>query len=300
MSSSSGLSADVVQSFGIEVRGLVDRARRLSTRFTHKVHCHKLLTVSPTKAMISTNHHPHIFYINFFSYNPPTPQLSSFSALSSAIFYTNTKMPFSSFLLQCCKGSKRSKRSAAVEFNDLPPVRLISFETMPLRITSFLPTSPRPVPQLNVSASSSTSVAMFDHMSNTSMKTLTNSFTTHDTFEDVDLATPTVFADPPKQRKTINASLFDDQHEVDNNLAVSSSLNNDDKGSYPSRTSDTPFVLAKQSAWVAFPFGDEHGLESEPEVEYAPATPSSVHDYTERAMEYQRGKFCPSSTSPKP
>jgi hypothetical protein len=250
--------------------------------------------------LISANRHPHIFYTNLFSYNPPTTQLLSLSASSSAIPYTNTKMPFFSLILQCCKPSKSSKGSAAVELDELPPVRFISLENMPMRITSFLPTSPRPIPQLDVSASSSTSVAMFDHLSTTSMNTLANSFTIHDSFEDVDLATPTVFADPPKQRKTINTCPFDDQLEVNNNLAISSSLSNDDKGSYPSCTSDTPFVSSKQSDRVTSPFDDEHGLESESEIEYAPNTPSSIHDDTERALEYQRGKSCRFSTSPKP
>jgi hypothetical protein len=297
----SSLSADVVQSFGIEVRGCGGwGSARLSTRFTHEVHFHKLLTISTTKALISTNHHPHIVSINFFSYNHPTSQLLCLRALPSAIFYTNSKMPFFSFILKCCKGSKGSKGSAAVELDELPPVRLVSVEPMPLRITSVLPTSPRPIPQLDVSASSSTSVAMSDHMSTTSMKTLTNSFTTHDTFEDVDLATPTVFADPPKQRKTTNASPFDDQHEADNALVIAASLFNEDKNSYPSCASDTPFVSSKQSGRVTSPFGDEHGLESEAEMEYAPTTPSSIHDYTERAMEYQRGKSYLSLSSPKP
>jgi hypothetical protein len=213
-------------------------------------------------------------------------------------------MPFFSSLLKCCKGSKGTKRSAAVELDNLLPSRLVSLEMMPMRVTSYLPTSPRPIPQLDVSASSSTSIAMFEHLSTTSMNTLANSFTIHDTFEDVDLATPTVFAEPPKQRKTINASPFDDQHEVDNALVVVASLskNTDDgKGSHASSSgSAVPLVFSKQSSRVTSPFGDEHGLDLELEVEYAPTTPSSVYDYTERAMEYQRGKSYLSLSSTKP
>jgi hypothetical protein len=226
------------------------------------------------------------------------------SALLSTLFYTNFNMPFSSFVLnsKCCKGSKGSKRITAVELDELPPARLVSVETIPLRVTSYLPISPRPIPKLDVSASSSTSVAMFEHLSTTSMNTLTNSFTTHDTFVDGDLASPTVFPDPPKQRKT-SPSPFDDQHEVNNTLAASSSLSkntDDDKDFHASSSgSAAPLALSKQSGRVTSRFGDEHGLESEPEIEYAPTTPSPIYHYTERAMEYQRGKSCLSPSSPK-
>jgi hypothetical protein len=209
--------------------------------------------------------------------------------LLSAIFYTNSNMPFFSFILKCYKS-----HAAAAELDELPPARPLSIEMMLLSTTSYLPITPKPIPQLEVSISSSTSYAMFEHISTARMKLSTNSFISNDAFEDVDLATPTNFAEPHKQLKSTTASPFDEQHEVDNALVVSSSLSHimDDDN-------DLHAASCKQLGRVASPFGDEHGLESEPSVEYAPTTHSSVHDYTERAMEYQRGMSCRCPTSPR-
>ncbi|KAG9662305.1 hypothetical protein KCU64_g2035, partial [Aureobasidium melanogenum] len=60
-------------------------------------------------------------------------------------------------LLKCCKAD------TAGDLDCLPPARAIELKkTSPKRVNSFLPTSTRPIPELDVSPSSSTSMAMFD------------------------------------------------------------------------------------------------------------------------------------------
>jgi hypothetical protein len=202
-------------------------------------------------------------------------------------------MPFSNFIKSITKCFKCG--TGAVN-DDLPAPRAVSVELMPIRVPCHLPTTPKPIPELDVSVSTSTSIAMFEHKSVTSMNTLTNSFTTHDTFEDVDLATPTNFAEPPKGRKT-KASPFGDEHEVSNSMDISDAIpNNDDQATHASSVySTTPLVLTNQSRPITppgTPISMDNGPEvvSEPVTEYAPTTASTGNDYTERAMEYQRGK----------
>jgi hypothetical protein len=136
------------------------------------------------------------------------------------------------------------------------------------------------------------------------MKSTTNSFTTHDTFEDVDLASPTMFANPPKGRKT-KASPFDDEHEVESALTITGHLNNGEELSHTSSVCSTaPLVPTKQSRPATPPgtptsLDDGHTDVSETAVEYAPTTAPSGNEYTERAMEYQRGESC-SHPSSKP
>lgn len=187
-------------------------------------------------------------------------------------------------ILKCCM------RGEVEDCEVLPLVRVVSLNIMPKSITSHLPILTKPVPQLHVSVSSSTAVALFDHESNVSMRSPHNSYTSNDTFEDVDLSTPTKFATPPKVRKAI-ASLFDDQHEADSASVVSGSLN---KGKEVSDASSpcpkSATALGKQPVHVASPFDDGHEVELESAVEYAPTTSYSGNEYTERAMEYQRGE----------
>jgi hypothetical protein len=192
--------------------------------------------------------------------------------------------------------TKCFKRDAGVVADNPPAARAVNVELMPLRVACHLPTTPKPIPELDVSVSTSTSLAMFEHMSVTSMKSTTNSFTTHDTFEDVDLASPTMFADPPKGRNT-KASPFGDEHQVDSALIIKGHLNNDDEVSHTSSVCSTaPLVFTKQYRPVTPPgtrtsLDDGHKDVSEPAVGYAPTTAASDNEYTERAMEYQRGKF---------
>jgi hypothetical protein len=203
-------------------------------------------------------------------------------------------MSISKFIKSITKCFKRDNGAIS---DDLPAPRAVSLELMPLRVNCHLPTTPKPIPELDVSVSTSTSLAMFEHMSVTSMKSPANSFTTNDTFEDVDLSTPTNFAEPPKGRNT-KASPFGDEHEVDSALIMKGHLNNDDEVSHTSSVCSTaPLVFTKQSRPVTPPgtptsLDDGHEVVSEPAVEYAPTTAASGNDYTERAMEYQRGKSC--------
>lgn len=179
----------------------------------------------------------------------------------------------------------------------LPLARTAMPKPMPMNVTSYLPISARPIPEVDVSASSSTAIAMFEHEAIASMGSPHNSFTSNDTFEDVDLSTPVKFATPPKVLKIVTCP-FNDQHEINNILVVSGPLHNGVKVSHMSSTcSSTPPTDYKQPARVAPPFDDEHEVESEPEVEYAPTTPSPGSDYAERALEYQRGKFLSISVS---
>ena len=200
---------------------------------------------------------------------------------------------FFSKLFKCCF------HGAAVESDVLPLVRVVSLDPMPKSVTSHLPTSPRPIPQMEVSVSSSTSLAMFEHESIISIGSPHNSFTSNDTFEDVDLSTPIKFSNPPKARKMV-VSPFDDHHEVNNAENISGTLNNENKVSQASSNgSNTPLISPKQSISATSldictsPFEDNKRVESEAEPEYAPTTPCSGSDYTERAMEYQRGKSYP-------
>jgi hypothetical protein len=116
-------------------------------------------------------------------------------------------------IFKCCL------RGDANDSEVLPLVRIASPQPMPMGATSHLPVSSRPIPQLDVSVSSSTSVAMFEHESIGSMRSSHNSFTSNDTFEDVDLSLPTKFSDPSKTRKVI-FSPFDDQHKLKSTLST--------------------------------------------------------------------------------
>jgi hypothetical protein len=193
-------------------------------------------------------------------------------------------------IFKCCM--RREEADPEV----LPLVRIVSLNIMPMNITSHLPVTAKPIPQLEVSVSSSTAVAMFEHESTISMRSPHDSYTSNDTFEDVDLSTPTKFATPPKVRKAMSSPV-DDQHEANSSLIVSGSLN---KGKEVSDAS-TPCSMSsiargKQPIRVASPFDDGHEVESESAIEYAPTTPASENDYTERALEYQRGESFPLSS----
>lgn len=192
-------------------------------------------------------------------------------------------------IFKCCM------RGEEADPEVLPLVRIVSLNIMPQTVTAHLPITTKPIPQLEVSVSSSTAVAMFEHECTLSMRSPHNSFTSNDTFEDVDLSTPTKFAVPPKVRKAMT-SPFDDQHEADSALITSGSPN---KGKEVSDANSPCFkstiALGKQPVRVASPFDDGHEVESESAVEYAPTTPASGNEYTERALEYQRGES-PSSS----
>ncbi|KAG9697818.1 hypothetical protein KCU95_g3336, partial [Aureobasidium melanogenum] len=196
---------------------------------------------------------------------------------------------FSFNLFKCCKGD------TAGDLDCLPPARAIELQKpSPKKVNSFLPTSVRSIPELHVSPSSSTSVAMFDFEAMTSVPPRTNTFTVQGNFEDVDLSSPTIFSSPPSQARKLPSSPFEDQYEVGYSLAIDDASSPDDnESSYPSSPCSTvPSVLFEQAdrtssfSTCPSPFGDEHEVEQD--IEYAPTTPSSINEYTRRAMEYQR------------
>lgn len=194
------------------------------------------------------------------------------------------------------------KRCFCEEDNDdcvtLPLVHIAMPKPMPMNVISYLPISARPIPQLDVSVSSSTAIAMFEHESIASMDSRHNSFTSSGTFDDVDLSTPTKFTQPPKARKVISCP-FSDEHEISNTLSAPDSTHNTSNygdevfnasicGSNALLVPGKQLVPASSSDVCTSPFDDEH--EAQSEVEFAPTTPSSEDYDTERAMEYQRGK----------
>ncbi|KAG9605387.1 hypothetical protein KCU77_g759, partial [Aureobasidium melanogenum] len=192
-------------------------------------------------------------------------------------------------LLKCCKDE------AAGGFDCLPPARVIELKKpSPKRHNSFLPTSTRPIPELDVSPTSSTSMAMFDYEAMTSVPPRINSFTTQGNFEDVDLSSPAIFSSPPSQARKILSSPFEDHYEVGYTLAIDgTSSSEDDESSYTSsRCSTEPSVLFEEPGHVSSlgtcssPFDDEHEVEQD--IEYAPTTSSPNNEYTQRAMVYQR------------
>lgn len=184
----------------------------------------------------------------------------------------------------------------------LPLMRIANPKPMPVNVTCHLPISAKPpIPQLDVSASSSTSTAMFEYESIASMGSPHSSFMSNDTFDDVDLSTIIKFCAPPKARK-LSLSPCDDQYETESDLVTPGSLKNlnrDDQVPNVTTIDSIPLLAhTKQSTpTTSFnictsPFDDKHHVESdaEIEIEYAPTTPSSGSDYAERAMYYQRGK----------
>ncbi|KAG9945974.1 hypothetical protein KCU85_g6875, partial [Aureobasidium melanogenum] len=196
---------------------------------------------------------------------------------------------FSSNLFKCCKGD------TAGDLDCLPPARAIELQKpSPKKVNSFLPTSVRSIPELDVSPSSSTSVAMFDFEAMTSVPPRTNTFTVQGNFVDVDLSSPTIFSSPPSQARKLPASPFEDQYEVGYSLAIDDASSSDDnESSYPSSPCSTaPSVLFEQAdrtssfSTCPSPFGDEHEVEQD--IEYAPTTVSPNNEYAQRAMEYQR------------
>ncbi|CAD0090200.1 unnamed protein product [Aureobasidium mustum] len=198
-------------------------------------------------------------------------------------------------LFKCCKGD------TGVDLDYLPPARAIELKkTGTKRVNSFLPISTKPIPELDVSPSSSTSLAMFDFEAITSVPFGINSFTAQGNFEDVDLSSPINFCSPPAQARKALSSPFEDRYEIDRTLAIDGNPSDDEEGSYSSSPCSTePSVLFDQSSRVnsyntcPSPFGDEH--EFDYDVEYAPTTHPSKSEYTERALEYQRGKSFVSS-----
>lgn len=259
--------------------------------FYHLLHYHIHVLFPLQKSSFQTSYH--------HTHRPRViqPIIITSSTHNIIIINTSHNMTIFNFIKSCfCE-----------EDNDpetLPLVRIAMPKCKPMNITSYLPISARPIPQLDVTISSSTSIAMFEHESIASMGSRHNSFTSNGTFDDVDLSTPTKFAQPPKARKVIT-SPFSDQHEIENTLFAPDSTHNINyNGKEVSNasicSSNALFIPGKQliptasSDVGASPFDDEHG--AEPEVEFAPTSPSSEDYDTERAMEYQRGKS-PSPTS---
>lgn len=210
---------------------------------------------------------------------------------------TRVHKMFSSNLFKCCKGD------TAGDLDCLPPARAIELQKpSPKKVNSFLPTSVRSIPELDVSPSSSTSVAMFDFEAMTSVPPRTNTFTVQGNFVDVDLSSPTIFSSPPSQARKLPASPFEDQYEVGYSLAIDDASSSDDnESSYPSSPCSTaPSVLFEQAdrtssfSTCPSPFGDEHEVEQD--IEYAPTTVSPNNEYAQRAMEYQRGESLASLT----
>ncbi|KAH0344120.1 hypothetical protein KCU83_g8494, partial [Aureobasidium melanogenum] len=187
------------------------------------------------------------------------------------------------------------KSDTAGDFDCLPPARAIELKKpSPKRRNSFLPTSTRPIPELDVSPTSSTFMAMFDYAAMISVPPHTNSFTPQGKFEDIDLSSPTIFSPPPSQARKILSSPFEDHYGIGYSLAIDgASSSDDDESSYIfSRCSTEPSVLFEEPSRVSSfgtcssPFDDEHEVEQD--IEYAPTTPSPNNEYTQRAMEYQR------------
>lgn len=196
-------------------------------------------------------------------------------------------------LLKCCKGD------GGVNHDHLPPARAIELKKPNTkRITSCLPISSRPIPELDISPSSSTSLAMFDHESMISVPCGINSFTDQGKFEDVDLSSPVVFSTPLTQARKALSSPFNDHCEVGYTLAITSiNCSTDDEAgdSFASSPCSTaPSILFEQGSRVSSydtcpsPFSDEYEVDCD--VEYAPTTPFSNNEYAQRAMEYQRGE----------
>ncbi|KAG9604858.1 hypothetical protein KCU77_g1169, partial [Aureobasidium melanogenum] len=192
-------------------------------------------------------------------------------------------------LLKCCKSD------TAGDLDCLPPARAIELKKLSAkRVNSFLPTSTRPISELDVSPSSSTSLAMFDYEAMISIPPRTNSFTTQGNFEDVDLSSPTIFSSPPSQARKVLSSPFGDRYKVAYTLAIDGTSSSDDyESSYTStRCSTEPSVLFEEPSRVSSfdtcpsPFDDEHEVEQD--IEYAPTAPSPNNEYTQRAMEYRR------------
>jgi len=261
----------------------------LHSTFTHPfyrlLYYHINVLLPPQQSSFQTSyHHTHLPRII-------QPIIIVSSTHNIVIINTSHNMTIFNFIKHCfCDEDNDSET--------FPLVRIAMPKRMPMNVISYLPISPKPIPQLDVSVSSSTSIAMFEHESIASMGSRHNSFTSNGTFDDVDLSTPTKFDQPPKARKVIT-SPFSDQHEIQTTLFAPDSTHNISNSGYEvsnasHRASDALLVPAKQlkltasSDVGASPFDDEH--EAESEVEYASTTPSSEDYDTERATEYQRGK----------
>lgn len=193
--------------------------------------------------------------------------------------------------LKCCKGD------TGVDLDHLPSARAIELKKPSTkRVTLCSPMSTRPIPELEVSPSSSTSLAMFDFEAMISVPCGTNSFTDQDNFEDVDLSSSVTFSTPPIQARKFLSSPFEDHYEVGYNQAITcTNYSNDGGDSFASSPCSTaPSALFEQPSRInsydtcPSPFSDEHEVEND--VEYAPTSPASNSEYTQRAMEYQRGE----------
>jgi hypothetical protein len=142
---------------------------------------------------------------------------------------------------------------------------------------------------------------MFDFQAMASVPSQINSFTAQGNFEDVDFSSPTIFSSPPSQARKLLSSPFEDRYEVGYTLTIDgTSSSDDDESSYTSSSYTTdPSVLFEEPSRVSSfgtcpsPFDDEHEVEQE--VEYAPTAPLPSNEYTQRAMEYQRGELLISS-----
>ncbi|KAI5271110.1 hypothetical protein E4T47_05617 [Aureobasidium subglaciale] len=208
-------------------------------------------------------------------------------------------------LFKCCKPAATGNH-----FDDLPPPRVVLVNRIVFeKSNSVVPICATPVPKFNVSISSSTSLAMFEDARTARIRSRLSSSSDSSTlsnFCSVSISTRRTF------NSSINDGISDDNahalatkgfsfnNEVDHTLATKGfSLHDDDEdndhtASRPSSTSTSPTQVERvdPATVCVSPFGDEHKGESEPLsetfVEYAPTTPSSNNEYTERAMEYQR------------
>jgi hypothetical protein len=206
----------------------------------------------------------------------------------------------------CFGAAFDSEPEEMVEEVEMVPVRrarMVYIKT----VRTHLPIKPQLVPTLDVSVSSSTSTAMFDSARISAVaesSPLTNPFTSPfgDEFEDVDLSDPITFSAPPKEalkaspasKQSVQVdfaleprvSPFDDQFESDD-----AADSDDDKTLCDHNVeADADYELCSS------PFSDQCSVESQPEVVYAPTSSYPADEYTQRAMEYQRGKstlLCP-------
>ncbi|KAI5208160.1 hypothetical protein E4T39_01469 [Aureobasidium subglaciale] len=186
----------------------------------------------------------------------------------------------------------RKRAVAGNHFDDLPPPRVVLLpKSFFEKSSSVLPICAIPVPNFDVSISSSTSLAMFEDIRTTRVRSRLSSLS--------DLSTPFNFCPVPiNVCKAVGANVGKINNEVTYSVATrGSSFDNDiksddDSAFDPCSTSTSASLIERIDSAIssASSFGDHHGVESlfEPILDYAPTTPTSPNEYTERAMEYQR------------
>ncbi|KAI5244661.1 hypothetical protein E4T43_03596 [Aureobasidium subglaciale] len=193
-------------------------------------------------------------------------------------------------LFKCCKSIAPGNH-----IDDLPPPRVVLLnQTIFEKSNSVVPICAIAVPRFDVSISSSTSLAMFEDARTARIRSRLSSSS--------DSSTLSNFCSVSISTRRTSYSSINDGISDDNAHALATkgfSLHDDDEdndhtASRPSSTSTSPTQVepVDPATVCVSPFGDEHKDESEPLsetfVEYAPTTPSSNNEYTERAMEYQR------------